>query len=487
MIRKLAGQTAIYGLSTIIPRLINYLLTPYLTYIALNEYEYGVMGYFYATIPFGLAILTMGMENGFFKFMGKSTDIGQRQQVFNTTFSFVTILSIIAFGLVYLLQNDIYNLIGLDFAKSVIPITGGIMALDAMSAIPFAKLREEERGLKFVYLKAVSVIINVALVLFFYSALPQLKDSALFGWMWIEGYGSGYVFVANIVSSFIVFVMLLFVYKNIRFRLSAQMLKAILAFSIPLFISGLCATTNEFIDRQMLLNLLPRTSAAIEIGIYSATLKITSLMVIFTQMYRFAAEPLFLSKLHNEEFRKGNADATKFFIIASLTIFLGITLFLSVFEKFVGANFRQGIGLIPILLIANILLGIHLNLSFWYKYIEKTYFAIIITVIGLVVNIGINYFFIPEYGYTASAWAKFFSVGTMVLVSYLLNQYYYPIPYDLKRIGEYSLLAVGLYYAGEILRPEHQWTGYIINLLLLLLFIVWTAYREKIMQKLKTK
>lgn len=485
MLRKLAGQTLIYGLSTIIPRLINYLLTPYLTYIALNNNEYGVMGYFYATIPFGLSLLTMGMESGYFRFTGKCESDKEKTTVFNTTFSFVIALSSIFFLATLLFQDSIFNIINQDFAISIIPMVGGIIALDAIASIPFARLREQQRSLKFVYIKAISVLINICLVLLFYSVLPKLKDFPIFSWMLVENFGCGYVFVANIISSTLSLIILLFLCKDFRFKINRKMLRSILLFSIPLFISGFSATANEFIDRQMLAVMVPYSESMYEIGIYSATLKIAGLMVIFTQMYRYAAEPLFLSKLKNREFTDGNAEAMKFFTIVSIIIFLGITLFIDIFEKFVAPSFREGISLIPIILISNILLGIYLNLSFWYKYIEKTYFAIIITAIGLAINILVNYIYIPTFGYEASVWAKFISVFAMVSVSYFLNQKYYPIPYNVKRMAEYVIVAAIIYYIGKNISLQNIIIDNIFNSILLLLFIAFGIYREKILSKIK--
>ena len=484
MIRKLANQTAIYGLSTIIPRLINYILTPYLTYYALNKMEFGVMSYFYATIPFGLSILTLGMENAYFKFTGKHESTEEKQKIFNTSISFIITLSAMFIAGVIWFQDSIFALLNKDFAESIITITATIIVFDAISAIPFARLREQQDSIKFMSLKIISVLINVFLAMFFYSVLPHIKDMTLFGWMWIENFGAGYVLLSNSIASGVIMLILILSEKNWRFSIDKQMLKTILVFSIPLFVSGLAGTANEFIDRQMMAILIPADESLIEIGIYTATLKVASLMVIFTQMYRYAAEPLFLSKMTKTDFKKNNAEAVKVFWIVSMTIFLVITLFIDIFQNFVGESFRGGMSLIPIMIISNILLGVQLNLSFWYKVIEKTHYALYITLAGLGVNVIFNMFFMESMGYTAAAIAKCLGLVVMVIISYVLNQIHYPINYNLKRIAEYTILTAILFSIGKHINIDNFILDNLVNLALLLTFMGWSIYREKVIKRL---
>ena len=484
MIRKLASQTAIYGLSTIIPRLINYFLTPYLTYYALNEMEFGVMSYFYATIPFGLSILTLGMENAFFKFTGKHESPEDKQKIFNTSTSFIILLSVLFLAGVFWFQDSIFLLLNNDFAESIITITATIVVFDAISSIPFARLREQQHSMRFMTLKLISVLINVGLALFFYSVLPLVKSMPIFSWMWIDNFGAGYVLLSNAIASGVIMLALFAKERKFSFSIDKQMLKTILLFSIPLFISGLAGTANEFIDRQMMAVLIPANKSLIEIGVYTATLKVASLMVIFTQMYRYAAEPLFLSKMTKADFKKNNADAVKVFWIVSMTIFLMITLFIDIFQNFVSESFRGGMTLIPIMIMSNVLLGVQLNLSFWYKFIEKTHFALYITLVGLGVNVVFNLFFMESMGYTSAAIAKCLSMGIMVVISYILNQIYYPIKYDLRRIAEYTILTATLFYVGKYINIDNFILDNLVNLILLLIFIGWSTYREKILKKI---
>ena len=487
MIRKLASQTAIYGLGTVVPRFINYLLAPYLTYIALDLVSFGVMGYFYSLIPFGVSILTMGMETGFFRFTSKCDSEKDKDKLFGSIWSAHIIGAILLFILIFVFRDWIYGVIGLDYAKSIIPIVGALIAVDVIASLPFARLREQEKPMKFTLIRAVSVLVNVGLVVFFYSVLPYIKDSSLVSWMWIDNFGAGYVFVANLVGSVVSLLMLMPTYRAVRLSIDRRLLGSVFIFSFPLFISGFSGTANDFIDRQLLAFLAPKDIVLQQIGIYSATLKITAIMLIFTQMYRYAAEPLFLSKLKTEDFKKNNAEAMKFFVIAALVIFLGIVLYLDVFMILVSKDFRQGMHLVPILLMANVFMGIHVNLSFWYKFNERTFFAIIITLVGLAITVIINIALIPAYGYTGCAWARLASMLAMVVLSYILNQKYFPVPYDIKRIGEYFLVAgiiFGLSYLTAIGPAVLKYTA---NSILLIIFVAYAIWREKLLFLIKRK
>ena len=396
ILRKLAGQTATYGMSTIIVKFINYLLTPYLTNI-LTESQYGVQSYYYSFIPFGLTLLTMGLETGYFRFVGKSETAEEKNRVFSTIFTTVSLTSLLFFIAVCLFTGPIYRFTADLGAGSIslIPIVGALIAIDAITAIPYAKLRAQERAKRFLATRVINVLVNVFFCVFFYSVLPLFKDSALLGWMWIEGYGAGYVFIANLIASITTLFMLLPQMESVKLHIDRKLLKALLLFSAPLLISGISGTANEFIDRQLLAILLPTDIKMSSVGIYSGVMKVAALMYLFIQMYRFAAEPFFLSNVKKEDFKLANAEAMKYFIIVSVMIFLGITLYMDIFQYFIGAPFRVGLRIVPILLLSNMFIGIYVNLSFWYKVTEKTHFALIITLAGLAVTIILNFALIP--------------------------------------------------------------------------------------------
>ena len=485
MIRKLASQTLIYGLSSIVPKVINYLLAPYLTYRIMSDEEFGAYNYLYAVIPFCLALLTMGMESGYFRFAGKSESEEQKRTVFGTIWGSVILFSVLFFLVVFLFRNQIYQLFDSTFMVCVIPITAGLIAVDAIASIPFAKLREEGKAFRFTLVRSLSVIVNVALTVFFYSALPLLRDTLLFGWMWVPGLGAGYAILANLIASTVTLLVLWPDYRGISIRIRPSLLRAVLVFSFPLFVGGFFGIANEFLDRVLQGRFLPGDMAQrlAQIGVYSATLKVTALMVIFTQMYRYAAEPLFLSKVKKDDFKAQNAEAMKFYTIAALFVFLAVTLFIPIFSRFVGPEFRGGMHLVPVLLAANVLVGVSLNLTFWYKFTEKTHIAVIVTMIGLLVTLPMNILLLPRMGYDISAWARLLSVTVMVTASYLLNQKYYPTDYHLKRIGEYAVLAAVIFAIGWYVKIDSFWWNYPAKGILLLLFLFYAIKREKITLK----
>lgn len=480
MLKTLASQAVIYGLSTIIVKFINYMLTPYLTNI-LPKFEYGVQGYFYGLIPFGLTLLTMGLETGYFRFYGKCTTTDQRNTLFSTLLTAITVTALVFVSSVIIFTPEIFSLIDSigENNLNVIPLVGSLIGVDAILAIAYTKLRAENRAKKFMLTRLIHVIINVFFCVFFYSILPGIKESPLFSWMWIEGFNAGYIFISNLIASSII---LLMVTSDIRFSrpvFDPKVFKLVFLFSLPLLISGIGGTANEFIDRVLLEKLLPDATKMEDIGIYTAVMKIATLVYLFTQIYKFAAEPFFLSNVKKKDFKEANAKSMKFFIIISLSIFLFINLYMGLFKYIVGEEYRVGLSIAPILLLSNVLIGVYFNLSFWYKITEKTFFAIIITLIGLCVTVIFNFVMIPHWGYTGSAWARLACEATMVALSYYLNQKYYPIPYDLKAIGKYALLAAIIFTISSLVKTEN-WVEYLINTVLFSTFIFYFLRTEKI-------
>lgn len=487
IIKKLAGQTFIYGLGTIIPKVINYLLTPYLTYTTLSKGDFGVMGYFYAIVPVVFAILLMGLESAYFRFAGKEDSEHGRQELFSTLWSATLLLSAVFLILSLLFQGSVYRFMGGGFDPSIIWIVSLIIFVDVAVSIPFAKLREQGRAMRFSTIKALSVVITVLFTIFFYSLLPYLKDEPLFSWMWVNDFGCGYVFVANLIGSFASFLMILPSIRGARLTINPRLLKAVLLFSIPLFVGGLAGISNDLLDRFFIEGLLPDEIKWEELGIYTAATKVTALMVIFTQMYRYAAEPMFLAKFKKDDFKAANAEVMTFFVLASITIFLGVTLYIGLFQYIVSEEFRGAMSLVPVMLISAGLMGIFLNLNFWYKYVEKTYFAIIITVSGLAVSVIFNLWLIPLWGIDGAAYAKLASMLFMVALSFYLNQKYYPIPYKLGRMMEYVVLAAVIFFIAHFMNIQNMVIDYSVRTLLFLIFIGYAIKREKILLLLKQK
>ena len=474
MLEKLAKQTAIYGISTILGRMLSYLLTPFYTRIFV-EGEYGVITDVYALIPFALVVLTMGMESSYFRFAAKAEaeggDVEQgKRKLFATTWGITSLAALVFFVIVALFRNEASALMGADYVAhpSYVVIVAAIVMMDVMSCIPFARLREQGKAMSFVMLKLLNIVLQVVFAFAFWGV--GLFDTE---------FGVGWAFVANLLASVITLVAVLVASGRISLRIDKKLLGLIFIYSLPLLLSGIAGTANEFIDRQFIKYLVPE-DAMDQLGIYGAITKIAVVMTLFTQMYRFAAEPFFLANYRKEEFKTMNAAALKYFVMVSMFIFLGIALYRDLFALIVGEDFREGIHILPVVLGANILSGVWLNLSFWYKREEKTKYALWITLAGLVASVGFGFLLIPKMGIYGAAWSRFAAEVVMVAVSIILNRIFYPTPYQFGRIIEYVVLALAIFFVSEWLPISNQMLQYAFSTLLILLYLGYAAWREKI-------
>ena len=478
MLEKLAKQTAIYGISTIVVRFLNYLLTPYYTRI-FDQGEYGIVTDIYALIPFALVLLSMGMESSYFRFTTRAEEEGGdvargKRKVFATTWGVTSLNAVIFFLVVWLLNAPISRAMGAAYVlhPEYVTIVAAIVMVDVWTMIPFSRLREQGRAMHFVVLKALSVLLNVGLAIGFGIA-----------GLYATPFGVGWVLIANLIASIITLVALLPSTDGILPRIDGALLRKIFVYSVPLLISGIAGTANEFIDRQMIKYLTPggEEVAMAELGVYGAIVKIAVVMTLFTQMYRLAAEPFFLSGFKKEEFKEANAASMKYFVMASMVIFLGIVLFRDLFALIVGRDFREGIDILPIVLASNVMAGVWFNLSFWYKREEKTKYAAYITFLGLAVTIALSFVLVPKMGYRGAAWVRLVAEAAMVVWSYTLCRKHYPIPYDLKRMGEYVMLTAAIYCTSEYAFSgvdDNMHTA--LNVLLFMVAIAYAVWREKI-------
>ena len=476
MLEKLAKQTAIYGISTIVVRFLNYLLTPYYTRI-FTQGEYGVITDIYALIPFALVVLSMGMESSYFRFTTRAEEEGGdiatgKRKVFATTWGITSLAATLFFGLIWLFNGQISSAMGQVYVAhpEYVTIVAAIVMVDVWSIIPFSRLREQGRAMRFVLLKAMSVLLNVGLAIGF--GIAGLYSTK---------FGIGWVLIANLAASVLTLVALLPTTNRTLPRIDGALLRKIFVYSLPLLISGIAGTANEFLDRQMIKYLSPSEEAMADLGIYGAIVKIAVVMTLFTQMYRLAAEPFFLSSFKKEDFKEANAASMKYFVMASMVIFLGIVLFRDAFALIVGRDFREGIDILPIVLASNVLAGIWFNLSFWYKREEKTKYAAYITFLGLAVTLGLSFVLVPKMGYRGAAWVRLVAEAAMVVWSYTLCRKHYPIPYDLKRIGEYVAVAIALFCASEYaLGGLNTALHTAFNALLFMTAVAYAVWREKI-------
>ncbi|MBQ2413383.1 MAG: polysaccharide biosynthesis C-terminal domain-containing protein [Rikenellaceae bacterium] len=476
MLEKLAKQTAIYGISTIVGRFLSYLLTPYYTRV-FGQAEYGIITDIYALIPFALVVLTMGMESGYFRFAAKADaaggDVqGAKKRLFATVWGITSLAAFVFFVAVVLLREKIAVAMGEAYVAhpEYVVIVGAIVMFDVATCIPFSRLREQGRAGRFVTLKMVNIVLQTGLA-FAFGAMGLFATE----------FGVGWAFVANLMASVITFAAMLPSTNRTLPKIDWLLLATIFSYSLPLLVSGIAGTANEFIDRQMIKYLVSENAMA-QLGIYGAITKIAVVMMLFTQMYRLAAEPFFLANYRKDDFKAMNAAALKYYMIASMLIFLGIALFKDVFALIVGRDFRQGIFILPVVLGANVLSGVWLNLSFWYKREERTRLAIVVTFIGLIFTVLCNFLLVPRYGYYGAAWARLASEAAMVAVSYWLNRRYYPTPYPMARIAEYVAVALAAYVASVVVERAEVGVAlqYIVNLAIVAGYAFYVVRREKI-------
>ncbi|MDR3188647.1 MAG: polysaccharide biosynthesis C-terminal domain-containing protein [Prevotellaceae bacterium] len=445
-LKRLAGDTAIYGLSTIVARLINYLLVAYHTRV-LDRAQYGVFTEFYGYATFLLVLLTYGMETGFFRFSSRADQ--RPDAVFSTSMVALLATSALFFGVIMLNLSGASALMGYPNHHAYVLQMAAILAVDAFTAIPFARLRFLRKAKVFALFKLLNVVFYVLVSVAFFTFLPpylaQHPHSLLLRFF-SPSADVGYIFTANLLSSLLSLALLLPVILGVKLSFSPSLLRRMLVYSLPLLVAGLPGVANDYLDRVLFKHLYADPSFALDqLGVYGANAKLAVLMVLFVQMFRYAAEPFFFSYAEKSDARPIFALVMKYFVICAVFIFLLVSLNIDIFAYFTAKSYREGATVVPVMLFANLLLGVVFNLSMWYKLSEKTKYAVYITLSGMLVTVLVNVIFIPRYGYHAAAWGHFLSYAVMVLISYAMGQRFYPIRYDLKTIGFYIFVGLGIY------------------------------------------
>jgi O-antigen/teichoic acid export membrane protein len=483
-LKKLAGQTAIYGLSSIVGRLLNYLLVPlYTRYF--STAEYGEVTTLYAYVAFLVVILTYGMETAFFRFSQNEQD---KKSVYSTSLISLLISSAIFIILMFMNADSIANALNFDGHPEYIQWFALIVGLDAVSSISFAKLREQNRAARFALIRLLNIFINIGLNLFFiiycpYAIKNNLPSADFVQSIYSQTIGIGYIFIANLVASIVTIVLLFPEMIAVRWRFQLQLWKKMMLFALPLMIAGLAGITNETIDRILLAHLLPEEIAASEVGIYGAYYKLSIIMTLFIQTFRFAAEPFFFAQEKEQNAKNVYADVMKYFTIITATIFLLVMIYFDLVQQFIGASFHDPRGqiVVPVLLFANLFLGIYYNLAIWFKLTGKTRYGAYLSLFGAIVTLGVNFALIPVLGFEGSAWATLLCYFLMTLLSYYLGRKHYPIPYDLKRIGIYLSLTILLFISSLYLD-----LGMYVNTLYLVAFIVFVIALERPKKRLNS-
>lgn len=442
-IRSLVGQTAIYGLPTIVGRLLNYLLVPLYTFY-LPPSNYGVVSELYAWVAFLLVFLTFGMETAFFKFFNDKED---KETVFKNSFLTVIGLNVLFLLVLFLFNQSIADALLYSEHNEYIILLGIIVCIDAISALPMAKLRSEQRAVKFSVIHFTAILVNIGLnlILLRFVFDPNHPEEGVL-----------FILIANLLSSL---VKPLGTYKDflgLKWSFNTELAFEMIKYSFPLVVAGFAGIINETLDRVMLKHLLHNRAglslklAEAQLGIYSACYKLAMIVSIFLQAYRYAAEPFFFANAKNEDRNRLYVKIMNYFIAAVCVVFLGVTLNIDIFKHFIqNEAYWVGLGVVPILLIANVFLGIYYNQSIWYKLSGQTKFGAYIAIGGATLTIAINLIFIPVYGYWASAWATLVVYGAQMIASYYLGQKYFPIRYNLRKFALYFGLAVVLFFAAH--------------------------------------
>lgn len=482
-IRSLAKDTAIYGISSIVGRFLNWCLVPLYT-IMFPVDEYGIVTYIYSVVALALIVLTYGMETGFFRFANHER-WKDPMQVYTTSLISLAFTSTAFIVAIFLFLAPISKAMGCGSHPSFIGMMSVAVAIDAFTSIPFAYLRYRKRPVRFASVRLINIGINIALNLFFILMCPWLWEEhpGLIAWFYDPSFGVGYIFLANLISSAVTLLMLLPEITGCRYSFSGKLLKDMLVYSFPLLILGFAGIMNQTIDKILYPILVTDTHEAMTgLGIYGANYKIGIVMVMFIQAFRFAYEPFIFAQ--NKE--KGNdrlqsyRDAMKYFVIFALFIFLGVMFYLDILKYFISPKYFSGLHVVPVIMMAELFFGIFFNLSLWYKLTDKTIWGMWFSLLGLAVTLAVNIVFVPHYGYVACAWAAFACYGIMMLTSYFIGKAKYPIGYETGRLLSYFVITMVIYGAGSAIVTPWLWLTLTARTALLAVYIVIVMKRESL-------
>ncbi|MBC9796927.1 lipopolysaccharide biosynthesis protein [Sinomicrobium weinanense] len=440
-LQKLFKHTFIYGLATVLPRMLTFLLVPLYTDILPKE-EYGEVSILYSWIAIFNVVLAYGMETAFFRFYNLEAD---KQKVVNTSSLSLVVTTLLFLFLFLPFREPLAVLSNVD--TKFIVYTVWILALDALAIIPFARLRATERPLAYTYIKMGNVAVNFGLNFFFLIFLPRLADGAtgnVWNLLYIDDFEIAYIFISNLVASALTFLVVLPMYRKVKWRFDRELWVKMMRYAWPVLIAGLAYTVNEVFDRLLLDYLLPKDIAKGEVGAYSACRKIATFMMLYATAFRLGVEPFFFSYAKNKNAPETYALVTQYFVIFGSCILLGVMAFITPLKSLIirDESYWEALGVVPMIILGNLCLGIYHNLSVWYKVTDKTRYGAYISVFGALVTLVLNFALIPLISYKGSAIAVLAAYGSMMLISYILGQKHYPVPYNLKKIGAYLSVSV---------------------------------------------
>ena len=479
--KSLAKDTAIYGVSSIVGKFLNWLLVPLYTYVLKETADYGIVTNLYAWTALLLVILTYGMETGFFRFANREGY--NPMQVYRTTYFSLLTTSTVFAVLVVLFQRPIAALMGYTGHEEFIALLAVVVAMDAFASIPFAYLRYKKRPIAFAALKLLFVGLNILFNLFFLVLCPMIQHWSIIAPWFDPNYGVGYVFVANILATGLQTLVLLLMTLPARGRenrASWSLLGELLKYSLPLLVLGIAGIMNQTLDRIIFPYLYTGPDANAQLGIYGACFKVAMVMMMFTQAFRYAYEPFVFSKHKDRNSVEAYADAMKYYIIFSYLILLIMTVYLDVFKYLIKPVYWEGLGIVPIVLWTYIFQGVYFNLSFWYKLTDETKWGAWFSLIGLAITFSLQVIFVPKVGYYASAFSSTVCYFVIMLISYFVGRKHLPIPYDLRTIGGYTALVLGLLacYQGFRMMITNTWLVMAIGTVLLCVYLVILVKRD---------
>ncbi len=478
-VKLLAKETAIYGASSIIGKFLNWMLVPLYTYVLQHQSDYGIVTNLYAWTALLLVILTYGMETGFFRFANKE---GENPQTVYSTSLITLFTTSLLFAIVCVVwQTPIAEVLGYPNHSEFIALLGTTVAIDAFASIPFAYLRYKKRPLQFAGLKLLFVFLNIALNIFFLVICPKIQDWSIIASWYVPEYGVGYVFIANILATGIQTLFLLPAifdgFKGIKHTnlFSWSLLKQLLKYSLPLLVLGVCGIMNQTLDRILFPVFYVGDDAETQLGIYGACFKVAMVMMMFTQAFRYAYEPFVFAKHKDKQSVEAYADAMKYYIIFSYMILLGMIFYLDLLKFIIYPSYWDGLRIVPIVLWTYIFQGVYFNLSFWYKLTDKTQWGAYFSIIGVIITFALQAIFVPRIGYIASAASSTICYLIIMTLSYVIGRKHLYIPYDMRRIGIYTVVVVTLlaiYYGMNHLISLSSWGKMGVGTLLFIIYCI---------------
>jgi O-antigen/teichoic acid export membrane protein len=485
--KKLAGDTAIYGMSSIIGRFLNWWLMPLYVNLFAPE-EYGIVTNLYAYVAFFMVFLTYGMETGFFRFASKNN---ASEKVYSTSLVALFISSLLFLVLIILFKNPLASLIKYPEHPEYILWFGFILAIDAFTAIPFARLRLNNRPVKFAVVRMINIGFNIAFNLFFLLLCPKLMENnpdSIVRFVFSSEIGVGYVFISNLLASIVTLLLLLPEIFKFSFFFEKALIQKMLNYSYPILIVGMAGILIQQIDKILIPFLIPEDEFPMkQLGIYGAAVKVAVLMNMFIQAFRYAFEPFFFSQAESKNDKNIYAEIMKYFVIFGLLIFLGMMLYIDVIKLIIPLEYEEGFAIVPVIMLANLFFGIYFTLSLWYKLTDLTRYGAYISVFGAVITITLNFILIPQFGYKGSAAALLAAFFIMMVISYFLGQKYYPVPYNLKRIATYFGVAAIIYVFSLFSSTTTNLIKFPLHAAFLLVFvaIVWKLEKSQLRRLFK--